>query len=210
VGAYWLDGTPSGARALVASGATAQSIGKNVFGLSSGSSDTEPTVEARSDADEQQRAQGAQRDGARTQDPQSADEVAAQVGGFDTAADTVPGATELANDDGPRDITREEEAVLDMYETIATVFEQQGDDCHELGIAVSEFVSDDRDALAQFAQTRAAMTDEQRQKATERLEREAAPQLSRLRQSIRVGLGKCPTEQRLQEAIRDIASAGTS
>src|SRR6266436_2018480 len=35
-----------------------------------------------------------------------------------------------------RSLTQEESAVLDMYENIASVFDLQGKDCHELGLAV--------------------------------------------------------------------------
>lgn len=109
-----------------------------------------------------------------------------------------------------REVTRQEQQVLEMYESIAQAFDLNANDCSELGVAVSEFVGDNEQAVRTFAKQRSMLSAEERRQADERLEREAATQLARLRQSIRVGLGKCPDEKRLQDAIRALAVAGAS
>lgn len=104
--------------------------------------------------------------------------------------------------------TPQEAAVLDLYENMASAFERHADNCREMGIAVSEFVEDGSPALQQLARARSAMSEAERVVATERLERDASEQLERLRQSIRVGLAKCPTEKGLQDAILKLAQLG--
>ncbi len=108
---------------------------------------------------------------------------------------------------GP-DITTEEQAVLVLYENMASAFERFPDNCEEMGIAVGEFVEESTPAVSELARSRSRMAPEERAAATQRLEREAADQLKALRQAMRIGVSKCPNEPRLQEALRRLAELG--
>jgi hypothetical protein len=210
---WWLRSTADGARVLATLGAmrsgTDTSLGSGRgLGSQSGAAPT-GTRSVRGDVAPDAASRGVFPASAASSEWRAGAPGAAELAGMDTPAVGEP-AAKTADGTGSRDVTPEEDAVLGMYENLASAFDQQTDDCRQLGIIVAELVRQDQHALQHLAQARATMTLDQRLQATDRLEREAGPQLSRLRRSLRIGLGKCPTEPRLQEAIRTIASAGTS
>ncbi len=125
-------------------------------------------------------------------------------------SDEANAAPVAAKDPSSGDVTPEEEEVLQLYEDIAQALDHPAVSCKDLGIQVSDFVGQELSVLERLAQARGRMTAAQRQAATERLEQSAGAQLARLRQSLRVGLGRCPGEPRLNEAIRTMAAAGSS
>ncbi len=129
-------------------------------------------------------------------------------GKTDGEGSTVAATTVAASSTTPAVATEREEEVLALYGDLAAAFDKHASDCNELASALDGLVDANKSALEQLANERASMTPEQRMLADQRVERAAGPELDRFRKTLRSGVMRCPTHERLHAALAKLAELG--
>jgi hypothetical protein len=102
--------------------------------------------------------------------------------------------------------TAKEEAVLVMYDSLASAFEAHAQDCAAMADTVERLVREHRGAVANVVQEQASLNDAERAAARARLEKSSGPRMERARSAMRSGLARCSDNAQLQASIQELAA----
>ena len=110
--------------------------------------------------------------------------------------------------DNSQYVTPQEERVLVMYDSMTEVLETHAENCEAMGRAVDELVTSNAPAVQQWKTAQRDLGEDELAASSTRLQKASGERLERLRQTLRVSLGKCGQDGRLLTALGKLAELG--
>lgn len=124
-------------------------------------------------------------------------------------AEPVP-APEPAAQAAPESVlppTAAEGKVMEMYDALVVAFETHRASCRDMAIAIEDLIAAHRPALASLRDERKRLTPEEWSAAQLRLANTQGDRLERARHAMEQTVKRCSTNERLREAVRQLAAA---